>query len=186
MFSQRQFSPTEIEPNYQEPDSSDHNFPPANAFASLARVLESFSSNIPEPSSRKKKRNKAKYQPLVVIAFDEAHTLTKRQQVQNSEWSVFYELRHALRGCHYQPLFSLFLATTGKITQFISMTEDTSARVIEGLLLLIPPFTDLGFDHLAKKVSVGGTSNLEVFAGDAHMVSLGRPLLVLILHLCID
>lgn len=189
VFYQSRLDTPETKPKYQEPDSSDRKFPPANALANLTRVLKSFSSDIPELSSRtkrvKKQKNGAKFEPLVLLAFDEAHTLTTRHQVQDSEWSAFYELRHALRGCHYQPLFSLFLATTGKITQFISMTEDMSARVIEGILVLIPPFTDLGFDHLAKKASVGGTSTLLVFSEDAHMVSLGRALLASIFHLCI-
>jgi hypothetical protein len=53
--------------------------------------------------------------PVVVLAFDEAHTTTQRHQASSEEWSVFDELRHALRRLHGLPLFSLFLSTTGKI-----------------------------------------------------------------------
>jgi hypothetical protein len=128
---------------------------------------------------RRNRRNR-RTEPIVVIAVDEAHPLTARHLVDDTEWSPFNEWRHAVRGFHDQPLFVIFLATTGEITRFVSMTEDMSARIISGDLVLIPPFTDLGFDHLAKKVSVGDTSDLEVFAGDEHMVSLGRPLSVFV------
>jgi hypothetical protein len=116
--------------------------------------------------------------PLVILAFDEAHTLTDREAEREGVlWSNFSELSHVLRGLHYHPLFSLFLSTTGKISQFTSAKdEDSSKRVINSTLTLIQPFTDLGFDTLATPVSLDGSWNLEKVTTDSHMAHLGRPL----------
>jgi hypothetical protein len=117
---------------------------------------------------------------LVVLAFDEAHTITERKQVAaGEEWTVFNELRHALRGLHSRPLFSLFLSTTGKISQFTSAVEDDlSRRVAEGKLVVIKPYTDLGFDPLARIITLDGSWNLEQLTADDYMFRLGRPLCV--------
>jgi len=88
------------------------------------------------------------------------------------------KLRHVLRGLHRFSLFSLFLSTTGKISQFTSAPdEDVSKRILAGELFLIQPFTDLGFDTLAEKISVADL-NLAAFIGDSHIVHIGRPLYV--------
>ena len=122
-------------------------------------------------------REPRKSVPLVVLAFDEAHTTTQRQKSPVEDWSVFNELRHALRRLHSLPLFSLFLSTTGKISQFASSTEeDISKRVVEGTLVIIPPYTDLGFDPLARIIDLEGSWNLERLTEDAQICSLGRPL----------
>jgi hypothetical protein len=99
------------------------------------------------PSTKGKQKAKPhKNIPLVILAFDEAHTTTKRQQAAGEDWYVFNELRHALRRLHSLPLFSLFLSTTGKISQFTSaVDEDLSKRVVEGLFNLTQI---LGLTHL--------------------------------------
>jgi len=38
------------------------------------------------------------------------------------------------------------------------------------------PFTDLGFDQLAVKISLDGSLTLEDVAVVGHMVMLGRPM----------
>jgi hypothetical protein len=116
---------------------------------------------------------------IIILAADEAHTLTKRHRIADREWSVFNELRHVLRGLHNLPLFSLFLSTTGKISQFAStMEEDLSARIVEGKLVIIQPFTDLGFDPLARIISLDRAWDLERLTDVAHFCTLGRPLCV--------
>jgi hypothetical protein len=92
-------------------------------------------------------------EPMVILGFDEAHVLTKHEKSSDDrEWSIFSQLRYVLRGLQSQPLFSVFLSTTGRVSQFSSPSEqDLSARVISGQLTLIQPFTDLGFDHMATK-----------------------------------
>jgi hypothetical protein len=118
--------------------------------------------------------------PLIILAFDEAHTLTNRRSTDPPHWSNFSELRHALRSLHRFSCFSLFMSTTGKTSQFTpAKAEDNSMRVVEGELVLIPPFTDLGFDTLAQKVSFGRGLSLEKLASLPHMARLGRPLYVL-------
>jgi hypothetical protein len=93
--------------------------------------------------------------------FNKAHTTTKQHQVAGKDWSVFNELRHTLRRLHGLPLFSLFLSTTGKISQFTSaIEEDLSKRVVKGKLIVIQPYTDLGFDPLACIIAADGLWNL--------------------------
>lgn len=115
--------------------------------------------------------------PLIVLAFDEAHTTTQRHKGPGEEWSIFNELRHALRRLHNLPLFSLFMSTTGKISQFTSaIEEDLSKRVVEGKLVIIQPYTDLGFDPLASIIAADGSWNLAQLTEDSQICSLGRPL----------
>jgi hypothetical protein len=122
----------------------------------------------------------------VILEFDEAHTMTHRQGKAPSEWSAFGELRRVLRSLYGCSLFSLFLSTTGKISQFVSSKDrDLSTRIMEGELHLIKPFTDLGFDQLAIKVRVGTpekalsdneTWTLDRVATDEHICHFGRPM----------
>ena len=118
--------------------------------------------------------------PLLVVAFDEAHTITEqRSAAGNYSWSVFSELRGALRKSHSLPFFSLFLSTSSKICQFTSaVEEDRSMRVAKGKFLDVQPYTALGFDHLAHLVAADGSQNLEQLTEDSQICSLGRPLYV--------
>jgi hypothetical protein len=64
-------------------------------------------------------------------------------------------------------LFSLFLSTTGKIMQFTSLKDkDISGHFVAGMLLLIAPYTDLGFDQLAKKIAHDGNFTLADITSD--------------------
>ena len=152
-------------------------FPPYIAFQRLDSLFRT-PPDSPSPKG-KQKAEPHKNIPVVVLAFDEAHTTTQRQQAAGAEWSVFNELRHALRRLHGLPLFSLFLSTTGKISQFTSaIDEDLSKRVVEGKLVIIQPFTDLGFDPLANVIDLDGSWDLERLTDDSQICSLGRPLCV--------
>jgi hypothetical protein len=127
-----------------------------------------------------KQKGKAFSKPVITLCFDEAHTLMTQNGTGLEEWSMFNELRHALRTVQNLPVFTLFISTTGKFSQLTSVTtEDHSSRIIAGELTLISPFTDLGFDHLAKIISLGGEWNLEKLTADAYISLLGRPLFVL-------
>jgi hypothetical protein len=111
------------------------------------------------------------YAPAVIISFDEAHALAK---VESGQWSRFYEFRRALRFIHSYPCFSVFLATTGKVNQFMPEPGDSN-RVSKTLLKLIPPFCELGYDQLAEK-AVSGETTLKEVASLRFMASLSRPL----------
>jgi hypothetical protein len=112
---------------------------------------------------------------MVILALDEAHSLTNVGS--RGGWSAFSEFRRALRSLNEYRLFSLFLSTTGKMSQFTSAKEDdSSTRVQMGQLVLIMPFTDLGFDQLASRIAIDGSLLLEEVASIAHMVTLGRPM----------
>jgi hypothetical protein len=53
--------------------------------------------------------------------------------------------------------------------------HDMSTRLQEGLLSLIAPFCELGFDQLAEK-AIGGKATLEYVSSLSFMAKLGRPL----------
>jgi hypothetical protein len=175
------------------PHNNEYNFGPSIACRKLEEALLSreheASPTLATKSLGPKTRSQGKMKPstkqddpLIILTFDEAHTLTDRVVTDSGTWSNFSALRHVLRALHRFSLFSLFLSTTGKISQFTSAPEeDDSRRIIAGELFLIQPFTDLGFDTLAEKISVADL-NLEKFIGDSHMVHIGRPLYVLPPH----
>ena len=104
--------------------------------------------------------------PVIILAFDEAHSLMKSP----GSWSDLSAMRHVLRTLKMFPLFSFFLSTTGKISQFTSQ-EDPSARISHYSLKLVHPFTELGFDMLATKVFLDGSWDLEHVTSDQHMVT---------------
>jgi len=111
------------------------------------------------------------YPPAVIISFDEAHALAT---VEDGQWSRFYEFRRALRFIHTYPCFSVFLATTGKVNQFMP-EPGNSNWVLKTLLKLIPPFCELGYDQLAEK-AVSSNTTLDDVASLRVMASLSRPL----------
>jgi hypothetical protein len=161
-------------------------FPPVTAFAALEKVIRNEPPESPTPSaglkSRLRKSSKKLVtpdEPLVILGFDEAHTTTELRSQPQSEWSNFGQLRRALRSLNQSPLFSLFLSTTGKISQFASARDkDLSARIVAGILVLIQPYTDLGFDQLARKIAHNGTFTLEGITSDDHIAHYGRPMYV--------
>ncbi|KAH9919507.1 uncharacterized protein B0H18DRAFT_937176 [Fomitopsis serialis] len=132
--------------------------------------------------------------PLVTLAFEESHTLT--DQMGDGErlgsgnlnvdehafartWSIFGELRRALRGLNGLSIFALFTSTTGKIANLVpSRMKDPSARVMEGKYHAVLPFTGVGLDQLATnhKLSLKKGFALSYVASGQWMAYLGRPL----------
>jgi len=123
-------------------------------------------------------------EPLIILAFDEAHTLT--QVAPTAQVAIqgliiaqtpFSHLRRVLRSIRDCRIFSLFLSTTGKITQFTSPRElDPSNRVQTGDLSLIPPFTALGWDHMVQDNPLDPASFTFDDIGFKYQVCLGRPM----------
>jgi hypothetical protein len=76
-------------------------------------------------------------------------------------------------------LFSLFLSTTGKMKQSVPSPEkDYSGRIMKRILRPYPPFTDLGFDQLAKKITLNGHPTLDDITSDEYIAHFGRPMYV--------
>jgi hypothetical protein len=121
--------------------------------------------------------------PVIFLEFDEAHPLVAKC-VNEKKHSHFSELRRALRMLHKTPVFSLFLSTTGQISQFNPRRAvDPSARVIEGNLQLIPPYSNLGFDQAMKGHEVAdGKVDIDEVTSLEFMSQLGRPLYVIMVY----
>lgn len=122
--------------------------------------------------------NKKLDAPIVYLAFDEAHSLSRpdAQPTAPTILSPFSHLRKILRSCRDLPLFAIFLSTTGKITQFVLPKEDDdSDRLQSGELVLIPPFCALGWDQCAAPFPTD-QMDLSYVSSLAYKARLGRPL----------
>ncbi|KAM6501265.1 hypothetical protein JOM56_004279 [Amanita muscaria] len=117
--------------------------------------------------------------PLVVLAFDEVHVLSvEKHQFDTGYFSKFSELRRALRAINELPIFSVFLSTSGKIQNITPRAElDGAGWVQKTNLVLLPPFTELGFDQMVGQISDDGDDlTIEKVSTIKSMVHFGRPL----------
>ncbi|KAI9571147.1 hypothetical protein HD554DRAFT_2078917 [Boletus coccyginus] len=103
-------------------------------------------------------KSRSSDRPYVVLAFDEVHTLTK---VESNRWSRFGEIRRAIRGLLKEPLFTLFLSTSGTVMSI-------------GDVML--PFYELGFDQFAEPLDLSSQVTLGQVTSESHLTSYGRPL----------
>jgi hypothetical protein len=112
----------------------------------------------------------------IFIAFDEAHTLAKAMNQKNE--SCFVVLRRTLSSLSPYPLYSFFLSTTGKITQFAQPRgQDSSNRINTGSLLTPRPYIYLGFDQLMQSRKVFERwKTLEDVTSLECAAHMGRPL----------
>ncbi|KAI9429189.1 hypothetical protein H4582DRAFT_2153637 [Lactarius indigo] len=87
----------------------------------------------------------------VFITFDEAHTLADSFDDTRTHESRFVVLHRILHSLSSDPLFSFFLSTTSKITQFGQPRgQDASNRINDGSLATPRPYILLGFDQLMQ------------------------------------
>ncbi|VDC02248.1 unnamed protein product [Peniophora sp. CBMAI 1063] len=153
--------------------------PPANENHASKKATEA-ALNLFEACKKAEPATKRSERPSIVLAFDEANTLTRTRadtDETTSASSPFAFLRRALREIG-AGVFTVFLSTTGKITQFNPPRElDPSNRVSSGALATAPPFTALGWDQLARQIqgpSEGGIDFENI--GFDYQVYLGRPM----------
>ncbi|KAI0260880.1 hypothetical protein BC834DRAFT_503549 [Gloeopeniophorella convolvens] len=120
-------------------------------------------------------------QLIVLLAFDGSHEskdFPRTRSDGDPGWSLYSELRGALRQLVSYPIFSVFLPSTPECFSSPKLpTEfDPSNRIqMSGLRVLIP-YSELGFDNLAIRVADDGALRLDDVACLKHMCSLGRPL----------
>jgi hypothetical protein len=114
--------------------------------------------------------------PLVILAFDESHTLTDTPR--DKSWTVFSELRRVLGELVDLPIFSLFLSTTGKFHLFSpEIRSDPSRRAANRNLPLLHPISEISFDDLAYPAMEDQIMLSQVVRTD-WISHLGRPLYV--------
>ncbi len=115
--------------------------------------------------------------PLVVLAFDEAHTLTDNPPEQKG-WNLYSELRRILRQINHLPIFSLFLSTAGRFDKFSPVIHsDPSARVREPDNRPLDPISEISFDDIAYQ-ALKGTVTMDDVVEIDWLSHLGRPLYV--------
>jgi hypothetical protein len=117
--------------------------------------------------------------PLIILAFDEGHTLTDILGEQGCQWSLFSELCHALRLIVGLPIFSLFLSTAPKFHRFPPhIGSDPSLR-----LPSLQPITEISFDDLGFP-AIEDTVTLNQVIRNKWISHLGRPLYEGFEYLC--
>jgi len=113
--------------------------------------------------------------PHVVICWDESHSLV--EPVANARWTIFSQLRRALRTILRYSFISIFLSTTGKFHYFSPSPEyDMSARLMHEELRMLPPITEVSFDQFAEKVDFVEKWPLARIASTHQIAHLGRAL----------
>jgi hypothetical protein len=114
--------------------------------------------------------------PHVVICWDESHSLT--EYPTGVRWSIYSELRRALRVILDSSFISIFLSTAGKFHNFSPSPEyEPSARLMNHVPEMLPPITMVGFDEFAERVDfIKQTWSLCHIASTHHIVHLGRAL----------
>ena len=160
-------------------------FPLRKPFEELCKALgdESVPELSAEPPSKRKKLNPKDEYPLVVLAFDEVHSLAKKEETQGfGSWSRFGEMCRAIRGFLRSKLFTVFLSTSGTLFGITpAPAHDVSARMLHHAEVMLP-FCELGFDEFAQCLDFHETVKLSHIASDEHLTSYGRPLCVLNAH----
>jgi len=150
-------------------------FPLRKPFEELCKALED--ESVPElpaqepPNKRRRSspESQASEHPLVVLAFDEAHTLTEPRD--KGSWSCLGEMRRAIRGLSFgSPLFTLFLSSSGAMFRGTPPVGQ------------VMPFCELGFDTFANRLDFNKTVKLSQVTSEEHLTSYGRPLCVLNTH----
>jgi hypothetical protein len=115
--------------------------------------------------------------PLVVLAFDEADTLTDNPPGQ-STWNLFSELRRVLRQIQHLQIFSLFLSTAGRFDKLSpDVHSDPSARARELEFRPLDPISEVSFDDIAYP-ALKDTVTIGRVVEDDWISHLGRPLYV--------
>ncbi|KAH9173206.1 hypothetical protein EDB89DRAFT_2068954 [Lactarius sanguifluus] len=149
--------------------------PSDNDLTTALDALETVLNRNSAPDEHSIKANR-KRRVDIFLAFDEAHTLTDCYDDQ--EESRFVVLRRALSSIlSHSPLFSFFLSTSSKITQFgQSRGHDNSDRINSGCMTTPRPYIYVGFDQLVQNRKVRRGSTLDDVTSLDFIAHLGRPL----------
>jgi hypothetical protein len=140
---------------------------PRDAGESLCRFIDEHSFLDVENGPR---------QPLVILSFDEADTLTDNPP--EKEWNLFSELRRVLRQIDQFQIFSLFLSTAGRFDKFSPVIRaDPSARAKEPDNRPLDPISEISFDDVAYP-ALTGTVTIDKAVTIDWISHLGRPLYV--------
>ncbi|EMD38830.1 hypothetical protein CERSUDRAFT_92863 [Gelatoporia subvermispora B] len=111
-------------------------------------------------------------QQVIAIAFDEARQMGEYIFSQDKlSWSRLLSFRKTMEKLHPLPIWSLFLSTTGPLSQFCPPSESIHKRLAE-------PFCALGMDGMAISHRFDETrddSTLENVTRMEFWVRLGRP-----------
>ena len=117
------------------------------------------------------------------IVFDEAHTLA--DSYDEDKESRFVVLRRVLGALSTSPLFSFFLSTAGKVTQFGQPRgQDESDRINRGEFVAPRPYVAVGFDQLSYLHKFRQGQTIQDVTSLRFISHLGRPLYVASCYVC--
>ncbi|KAI0302852.1 hypothetical protein B0F90DRAFT_1816405 [Multifurca ochricompacta] len=144
-----------------------------NAFDRLRDALNRRTNRHALPSE---KQSQVDMDIEIYILFDEAHSLTT--PFGEHDWrSPFTELRRILQILRKRPMWSFFLSTSAKITEFSHVhSADPSNRGRQGELIIPQPYIYLGFDQLMQTRKISKHSTLKDVTSLECIAHMGRPL----------
>jgi hypothetical protein len=119
----------------------------------------------------------SKEDPLIILAYDEAHCLITPDAVQSDCPTAFSEHQRVLEMLRKYPIFALFLSTTGKLCDVTPPPKPN--RPSRETLRLVPPFSELGFDQMLKAhdlVIKDRRFGIDEVSKIGFMAQFGRPL----------
>ncbi len=112
----------------------------------------------------------------IFITFDKAHSLTTPFTDEDLQTN-FTELWRALRELRDYPLWTFFLSTTGKITQFSQPRGlNTSSRINWGKLITPSLYIYLGLDQLMESRKINMRNTLDDIISMDCVAHMGRPM----------
>ncbi|KAH9959793.1 hypothetical protein BC827DRAFT_1376981 [Russula dissimulans] len=119
--------------------------------------------------------DKGPRRPLVVLAFDEAHSLTDNPSYPKG-WNVFTELRRILRQIKDLPIFSVFLSTAGRFDKLPpEIHSEPSGRAREPDNHPLSSISEISFDDIAYP-ALRDTVTIDRVVDIDWICHLGRPL----------
>ena len=118
---------------------------------------------------------------IVVLYFDEVHSLIDWPVQESENYSVYDALCSVLSSLKNTKVFSIFLSTSSHVSGLAPprLNIQTSFRPADGEILL-PPFVELPFDCYpkGKRFMVEGSITLTEVCNVSHLSQFGRPLYV--------
>ncbi|KAG6848466.1 hypothetical protein H0H93_016753 [Arthromyces matolae] len=109
----------------------------------------------------------------LILAIDEVHGL--ETGISGAGFINLQRQLNKIVKCKH--IITVFLSTAGKIQTYTPpLTSDPSARRRSNGLRVLPPFTALGFDQLARGMVKENTLMVDEIITDRFMCQFGRPL----------
>jgi hypothetical protein len=155
-----------------DPDHIDYDVEYIKEFAAAESAREALDQLV-KKLSRWNKSEKI----MIVIYFDEAHSLTGQKARTDDEKSLYDHLCSCFNRFLASPIFIIFLSTNSSLVEFAAPRAlAKSARIRGGNAVTNPPITETPFDCMPGFMLEPGELNIRDISKISFMAKFGRPL----------